>query len=159
MSFTHIHLLLNHFPVVGSVIGLALIAFALYRRNNDLLKASFGLFVGLAVIGLAVYFTGESAEEVVESLPGFSAAITEQHEEAALVATVALGAFGVLALFALVIFRKHIVPRWISVASLVAALAVNGVMGYAAMLGGQVRHTEVRSGAAVPNSISSESDN
>jgi len=157
MSFTHIHLLLNHFPVIGSVIGVALIAFATYRKNSNLVKVSLGLFVVLAAIGLVVYFTGESAEEAVEHLPGFSEAITEKHEEVALVATIAMSAFGALALGALVALRRHVVPRWISLGSLVAAIAVSGVMSYTAMLGGQVRHTEVRSGSAVSGAQPSES--
>ncbi len=158
MSFTHIHLLLNHFPVIGSVIGLTLIGYALYRRNSDLTKVSLALFVVLAAIALVVYFTGEPAEEAIENIAGFSEAITEQHEEAALVATIVMGTFGALALSALMVFRTRTVPRWISLVSLVAALAVNGVMGYAAMLGGQVRHTEVRNGAAAIGAPGTQGD-
>jgi hypothetical protein len=43
MSLTHMHLLLNHFPVIGSMIGIALLGFALVRKSSELAKASLGL--------------------------------------------------------------------------------------------------------------------
>jgi uncharacterized membrane protein len=146
MSFTHVHLLLNHFPVIGTFMGIALLAVALLRRSSELGKVSLGVFAALAVISVIVYFTGEPAEEAIEKLPGFSEAITERHEEFALIATIALAAFGGLALAALAVFRKRTLPRWVTLASFALSLVAGGFMGYTAMLGGQVRHTEVRTG-------------
>ena len=148
MSFTHLHLLLNHFPVIGTIIGIALLGIAVLRRNNELTKTTLGLFAALGVISVVVYFTGEPAEEAIEKLPGFSEAITERHEEFALAATIVLASFGALALGALAVFRKKSLPRWVTLSSLVLALASGAVMSYTAMLGGQVRHTEVRAGNA-----------
>ena len=149
MSFTHIHLLLNHFPVIGTVLGIALLAVALIRRSSELSKVSLGLFAALAAISVVVYFTGEPAEEAIEKLPGFSESITERHEEFALIATIVLSSFGALALSALAVFRRKSLPRWVTLSSLALALASGGVMGYTAMTGGQVRHTEVRGDALV----------
>ena len=146
MSLTHLHLLLNHFPVIGTIIGIALLGIAVARKSTELMKTTLGLFAVLGVITLIVYFTGEPAEEAVENLPGFSEAITERHEEFALVATIVLASFAALALGALAFFRGKALPRWVSLFTLVFALASGAVMGYTAMLGGQVRHTEIRSG-------------
>ena len=148
MSLTHLHLLLNHFPVIGTIIGIALLGFAVARRNSDLTKTTLGLFAALGVITVIVYFTGEPAEEAIERLPGFSEAITERHEEFALIATIVLASFGALALSALAVFRGKSIPRSVTLFSLVLALASGAVMGYTAMLGGQVRHTEIRAGNA-----------
>ena len=149
MSLTHIHLLLNHFPVIGTIIGLALLAVAIARKNTELTKVAFGLFAALGVITVIVYFTGEPAEEAIESLPGFSEAITERHEDFALMATIVLASFGALALSVLAVFCGKSLPRWVTPFSLVLALASAAVMGYTAMLGGQVRHTEIRTGTGV----------
>ena len=149
MSFTHIHLLLNHFPVIGTALGIALLAVALIRKSSELSKVSLGLFAALAAISVIVYFTGEPAEAAIEKLPGFSETITERHEEFALIATIVLASFGALALSALAVFRKKLLPRWVTLSSLALALASGGVMGYTAMTGGQVRHTEVRTSPAV----------
>lgn len=150
MSFTHIHLFLNHFPVIGMVIGIALLAVALMRRSSELSKVSLGLFAALGAISVIVYFTGEPAEHAIEKLPGFSEAITERHEEFALAATIVLASFGALTLTALAVFRRKSMPRWLTLISFAISLVAGGMMGYTALLGGQVRHTEVR--ADVPAS-------
>jgi uncharacterized membrane protein len=144
MSAPHIHLLLNHFPVIGMLIVIALLGVAALRRSSELAKVSLGLLVVLAATAIAVFLTGEPAEEAIENLPGFSESITERHEEFALFATIALGAVGTLALGVLVFLRKRAVPRWLTMMSFALSLVVGGMMTYTAMLGGQVRHTEVR---------------
>jgi uncharacterized membrane protein len=148
MNATHLHLLLNHFPIVGAVLGVFLFGLALLRNSAELAKVAFGLFVLLGVIGGVVYITGGSAEEAVEHLPGFSSALLERHEDAALVATVLMGVAGVIAALLLVSFRRRAVPRWMLTAALLVAVSSVGVIGYAANLGGQIRHTEIRSGVA-----------
>lgn len=147
MSFTHLHLLLNHFPVIGAVLGIALLGFAILRSNDVLGKTSLWLFAMLGAVSVAVYFTGEPAEEAIEKLPGFSESITERHEEFAQLATIAFALFGATALGALAFFRKKSLPRSLMVGALVLSIVAGGMMGYTALLGGQVRHTEIRSGA------------
>jgi uncharacterized membrane protein len=154
MSLTHFHLLLNHFPVVGSFIVVGLLAFAVARKSGEITRVSLGLFVALGAIALVVYLTGEPAEGAIEKLPGFSERITEQHEEFALAATIVLEIIGAIALTILVWMRNRELPRWITIASFAMSLAAAGMMGYTAMLGGQVRHTEVRPGAAAAPEIS-----
>ena len=39
MNIAHLHLMLNHFPVVGSVIVALLLVLALYRRSDELGRA------------------------------------------------------------------------------------------------------------------------
>jgi uncharacterized membrane protein len=153
MSFTHLHLLLNHFPVIGTIIGVALLGFALIRRNSDIGKLALGMFVVLAATSIAVYLTGEPAEDAIEKLPGFSKQITERHEEFALVATIALSVFGALALGVLFVFRKKELPRWTMLGTFALSICAAGLMGYTALLGGQVRHTEVRASSAAAPAI------
>jgi drug/metabolite transporter (DMT)-like permease len=143
------HLLLNHFPVIGTIIVIALLGAAIVWRNNSLAKTSLGLLAALGAIALMVYFTGEPAEESIEHLPGFSETITERHEEFALAATIALASIGTLALGALLRLRKREIPKWVTVSAFTLSLIAGGMMGYTAMLGGQIRHTEVRPGAVV----------
>lgn len=148
MSIVHLHLWLNHVPVVGSIIGIALLGYALVRRNSELSKLSLALFVLLGAVAIAVFFTGEPAEEAVQRLPGFSESITERHEELALFSTIALVGFGVVGLAALAYYRRRLLPRWIAAASLAVSLTIGGLLAATANLGGQIRHSEIRSGAA-----------
>ena len=149
MSSIHLHLLLNHVPVIGSVLGVLLLAAALARRSDELGKAALGLFTLLAAASVVVFFTGEPAEELVEKLPGFSEAVTERHEDVALIAVVAMGLTGLFCLVTLAVFRRRPLARWVTPIALVASLGTVGIMGYTANLGGQIRHTELRASTAV----------
>jgi uncharacterized membrane protein len=144
MNIVHLHLVLNHLPVIGASLGVLLLAAALLRRSEELSRVSLVLFVLLGVASVVVYLTGEPAEEAVEKLAGFSKSILERHEDAALLATIAMGGVGVLALLALFAFRRRPIPRWATGTGLVLALSVATLMGYTANLGGQIRHTEIR---------------
>jgi uncharacterized membrane protein len=146
MSSVHFHLLLNHFPVIGTLIVIGLLAVAILRRSNDVAKASLALLAALGVISVLVFLTGEPAEETIENLPGFSEAVTEKHEEFALAATIALASIGAFSLATLTVFRKREIPRWLTLGVFMLSLVGGAMMGYTAMLGGQVRHTEVRTG-------------
>ena len=147
MNSIHLHLLLNHVPVIGAVLGLALLCVAFFRRSDELAKFALGTFAVLAGVSVAVFLTGEPAEELVEKLPGFSEALTERHEEAALVATVTMGLVGALSAAGLIAYRARALARWVVPTMLVLALSVTATMGYAANLGGQIRHTEIRGSA------------
>lgn len=109
------------------------------------------MFVVIGLAAIAVYFTGEAAEEAVENLPGVSEQLIERHEEAALVATVILGAFGLYALLVLGLLRWRNIPRWLNTINLVAALVASGAVVWTAGLGGQIRHTEIRADASAVN--------
>ena len=147
MSIVHIHLLLNHVPVVGAALGAVLLAYAVIRRSSEVAKLSLALFAALAVLTVAVFFTGEPAEEAIEHLPGFSDASVEAHEELALLSTIAFVALGALGLTALVYFHRRLLPRWVAVTGLALSLTISGMMAVTANLGGQIRHSEIRADA------------
>jgi uncharacterized membrane protein len=146
MSLVHLHLFLNHVPVIGTLVALFLFAAAIFLREAVSMRFALGFSVAIALVAVAVYFTGEPAEEAVEKLAGVSERIIEQHEEAAELSTIAMSMFGALALVALVIFRKRRMPRWVGAAGFAGTIVLSALMGWTANLGGQIRHTEIRSG-------------
>jgi hypothetical protein len=147
MNFVHLHLMASHVPVIGVLLLVPLIAFALVRRSDELGKVSLWGLAFVAASAIAVYLTGEPTEEGVESLAGISKGMIEQHEELALVATIVLGIVGLLALVALFRSRKRSLPRGIVVAALFSVVAISGLFGWTANLGGKIRHSEIGSGA------------
>lgn len=145
MTWAHLHLVLNHVPVVGLPIALLLLAVALLRRSTELAKTSLALLALVAAVTIVVQLTGESAEELVEHLPGVSESLVEHHEEAALMATIGMSVLGLVALVVLVRFRAAAtIPSWIGGGILLLGILVGGFMGWTANLGGQIRHTEIR---------------
>jgi hypothetical protein len=105
------------------------------------------------VLAVATFLTAEPAEEAVEGLTGVSESLVERHEEAALLATIILGAFGGLSLGALLWFRRRALPRAVTLLLLAVALVPTGAMAWTANLGGQIRHTEVRPGATAAGPV------
>jgi uncharacterized membrane protein len=157
MNWAHIHLLLNHLPLVGTIFGVLLLLLALLRKSEELKRVSLGIFVLTALLALPVYFTGEPAEKVVEYLPGVEEPLIERHENTALFALLMAGGAGVVALAGLILFRRaEKLPGWIVAATLVLSLATSGLMGWTANLGGQIRHTEVRDGFTAPAETETE---
>jgi hypothetical protein len=103
--------------------------------------------IGTALAGTAAKFTGESAEDAIRRFPGVVREVIHDHEETADVAFIAAGIVGVLAQGALARWRRVPVPRGATVVMLIATAVVAGSMVYTGLLGGRVRHTEVRPGA------------
>lgn len=143
----HLHLMLNHAPVIGAPLVLLLLTVGLWRGSRDLVTVSLVLVLGLAVTAALVYFTGEPAEEAVEHAPWFREALVETHEEHALVSLVASLVTGALAAASLVFRRRGGETRWLPRA-VWAALAVSTLLfAWTAWSGGRIRHDELRSTA------------
>jgi uncharacterized membrane protein len=140
----HMHLVLNHVPVIGTVIALGLLAWAVLDRDERVGRASLGLLAVLAALAVVAFLTGEPAEEAVEGVAGISEAVVERHEEAALRATIALGVVGALSLAALLLRRGRSLSRGVMLGVLALGLVPAGAMTHAAYLGGQIRHSEIR---------------
>ena len=149
MSPAHWHLMLNHIPLLGLAIGALLLTYGVWRRHDEVQRASLGLIAVAGLSAIAVYWTGEPAEEVVEGLANVSHDALEAHEHFAIYALVGGIATGVVALGTLLYggLRRSL-ARWTVLLTLVLALATTGLLGYTASLGGKISHPELR-GAAV----------
>ena len=146
MSWGHVHLLLNHVPVIGTFLCLLLLLVAFVRKSEELKKVTLGLFVLIALVTIPVYLTGEPAEDMVEKIPGISKAMIDQHEESALFSMIAVEVAGVIALAGLLLFRsKKGLGNLLAIVTLVFSLVTGGLLAWTSNLGGQVRHTEISS--------------
>lgn len=147
MSIVHLHLILNHVPLIGMTFVLLILGVAMWRRNDGMGRLGLAVMVGLAAVTAVVFLSGEPAEEAIESITGISEAMIHPHEEAAEASLIATLITGVLALIALGIYRRRALPRWVTGAAFTAALVACSTLGWTANLGGQIRHTEI--GASV----------
>jgi uncharacterized membrane protein len=151
MNPAHLHLILNHIPVLGTVFGMALIAWALFRKSEELKRVSLGVFVVIALLAVPAYLTGEPTEEVVEHLPGVDKPAIEEHEEAAMFAFAGVLVLGAGALGGLIFpWRGKPVPNLVSIGALVLSVIVFAMMVRTANLGGLIRHPELRSDFRAP---------
>ncbi len=83
MDATHFHLVSTHFPIVGTIIGIGILAYGNYSNNDSIQKVALITFIAMAILTIPVFLTGEEAEETVEHISGVSETIIEEHEELA----------------------------------------------------------------------------
>ena len=145
MNPAHVHLLLNHIPVVGIWLGIALYLVALARKP-EWRSLSLGVFALMAVLTIPAYLSGEPAEEMIHGLPGVSEATVEAHEKAAVPALIAMLVLGAVAAGGLMRFRAAASwSRGYGWIVLILALIAGGLIGRTANLGAHIRHPEIRS--------------
>jgi hypothetical protein len=156
MSGVHIHLLVNHAPILGAFFALALLVASFVYAPEVLRRTALVVLVGVALAAAAANYSGEPAEDAVRGLPGVRRAVIHDHEEMAELSFWAAGALGVVALAAMARWRRTPMSRPATLAVLAGTLAVSGMMAYTGLLGGRVRHTEVRPGATPEDAITIE---
>lgn len=145
MNSAHLHLILIHFPVAGTVSGILLLGYALARKSDELVRASLWVFAITALFAIGVFLTGDGAEKIVERLPGTFEAVVERHEAMAAISFVAIEIAGAAAMAGLFFSRRYNkINRWYITSFLALAVITAGLVGEAASLGGQIRHTEIR---------------
>ncbi len=149
MDSLYIHLVLNHFPVIGTVVGIAVLVLGFLTGSDAVKRTSLVIVAAMAIMTVPVYLTGEPAEERVENAAGVSKPLIEEHEDAAKLAFAAMGVAGFVALGALLIsFRLARFANFGFGAALVVSLAAFGLVARTAGVGGQIRHAEIRAGSA-----------
>lgn len=151
MNGAHLHLVLNHFPVIGLVFCLAMLAAGILRKSEELTRTGMVFLIAVAVIAIPVYLTGEPAHEIVEGLAGVSEDVMHSHEDAGLLALITTEVIGAFALLGLLMYRRpRSLPRWLPSALLVLVIALTGWVGWTSYLGGQINHPEARPDFVVP---------
>lgn len=147
MNQTHIHLLITHLPIFGSILGGTVLAYGLLTKSNETKIASYILFVISAIGAGVAYLTGERAEETIENLlPGVLASVIKQHEESASISLVALIILGVVALTGIFTIKKLNWSKNLGMVTLLISLISFGLIAYTGYLGGRIRHTEISGG-------------
>ena len=147
MNQTYLHLIFSHLPIFGSMLGGLVLAHALWTKSNQTKIAAYYLLI-ISSIGAGVsYLTGEGAEETIENLQVVSESIIEKHEDFALYALIGLIILGLSSLVGLfVTLKKHSLIRVVAIFTLVLSLVSFGLVARTGYLGGQIRHSEIRSG-------------
>jgi uncharacterized membrane protein len=146
MTQTHIHLLITHLPIFGSIFGGLILGYGLFVKSNQTILTAYYLLIISTIGSVIAYLTGEEASELVEKIPGINKAMIETHEEFALVALVSLIILGVASLIGVFLTLKDtLISRTFATVTLVASFISFGLIARTGYLGGQIRHTELNS--------------
>lgn len=157
MNDAHLHLLVNHFPIIGTLFGLGILITGLLLKNNSVKNTSYILFVVASIFAAFSMGTGEGAEELIEDLPNIGKQIIHEHEEIAekfAILMYVTGFFGLLSLYTSI--KNHKFAKTISYITLAFALFAAILAKSVGATGGEIRHTEIRSAS---DSFSNENAN
>jgi uncharacterized membrane protein len=144
MNPTHVHLLITHLPIFGSILGAIVLVYGLATKTQQTLVAAYLLFVLSGIGSFIANQTGEAAEETVEHMQGISERLVHEHEESAEVTVVAMAILAVLSVIAMIlIFRKSSFSFSFAGVIFVLSLICFGLAARTGYLGGQIRHTEI----------------
>ncbi|MEO8447684.1 MAG: hypothetical protein ABI528_09330 [bacterium] len=146
MNAAHLHLVINHFPVIGSAIAIFVLLIGILKKSDDIKKVSLMILVLTALVTIPVYLTGDDAQAKIEgNYEDVEEDLIDAHEDFALYSFIVMDIAGAVALIALFTYRKpKALPNSIAYALLLILLISNGMMAYTANLGGKIHHPEIR---------------
>ena len=144
MNKAHLHMVFNHFPIIGLFFGVGILAYGLLKKQTILVNTAYVIFIICMIMGKATMMTGEGAEEIVEEL-GISHSIIHDHEEIAETFMKLLYVLGLTSIFGLITnTKKHAKAYLLGYLTLTIAVASAVVSTYVGNSGGEIRHTEIR---------------
>jgi uncharacterized membrane protein len=153
MNDAHLHMVVNHFPIIGTIFGFGILIIGLVLKNKTLINTSYVLFIVAAIFAALSMGTGEGAEELVEDMPNIGKQIIHEHEELAEKLAIVLYALASLSLLGLYLnFKNNIKAKLLSF--FIVAISTIGLFlaQKVGTSGGEIRHTEIRVNASTLNS-------
>lgn len=153
MDLAHLHLLINHFPIVGTLIGTVIMLYALVKKEKVLQRTVLVLWIVLAAMSPLVMNTGEEAEHKVEEMAGINHDTIHEHKDASQFAYWLMIGLGVISLAAISLYKMGSDITTITKISFVISLFAATSMIRTGYLGGLIRHTEMQT---VTSSTSTE---
>ncbi len=146
MNSAHLHLVLNHFPVIGTMITLFILAIGIMKKSDDVKKTAMLVLILTSLVTIPVYLSGDKAQEKIEgAYEDVDESFIDAHEDFALYSFIAMDIVGAIAVMSMFLYRK---PKELSnsfaILMFALILIVNGMMAYTANLGGKIHHPEIR---------------
>lgn len=155
MNEAHVHLLINHFPVIGVFMGAIWLTFARFTSRDSAIPHSLWLLLISGVLVLPAYQSGEAAEEFWEGNQREEGTYVEDHEEAAEMALVVGLLTGIGAALSLWTRKKGLKQSGMALgATLVLSWVGVAALSLTANSGGMISHQELRYEAGVKEETS-----
>jgi hypothetical protein len=144
MDWPYIHVTINHFPIILSVVGTAVLALALITRRRGVWLYSVAT---LTLAGLSAYpadFTGDEASHAIRNTWWVVRAAVHEHDQAASFALAALLIVGAVSAYTWWrMLRKEttgLPPKWLQWTVSLLAIWSLSVVVRTAYLGGKILH-------------------
>ena len=154
MEPTHVHLLINHYPIFATFIGFAILLFGLIKNNQTARVIAYVIFVSAAFVSFLAFQSGEGAEDIIEKLLPESEQYLEAHEKAAEIVlwfAIGLGLLSAIAIYTTI--KQKLIEKKIGLTILVASVISIAFFAYVGSLGGKIVHAELRGNPTITNTI------
>lgn len=146
IDFVHLHLLLNHFPVIGTIVGASLFLLSFLVHAQGLRRSSLIVLVAMALLTIPAFITGVGAQVKLTGAPGISNALIMRHLGSAELSVWFMEITGALAVIALWRSGQHgTAARWNTLAVVLCVLMTVVLMARTGNTGGDIRRVEVSS--------------
>lgn len=139
----HLHVLLNHIPVIGLPVMAILLAWGLVRKEEAVIRAALLGAIVIAIGTFIVNLTGDPAIDDIRHLPWFQKSVVRAHEDAGDKTNYLAIVAGVAALVTLVMSRGgKMISRKLALLSLGLLVFAAMCAAWAGWEGGKIRHDE-----------------
>jgi uncharacterized membrane protein len=152
MNGAHLHLIICHIPIIGAGFTTLLIVFGLFQKSKEVKRTSLWFALITGVSALITYMTGDSAEEIVKTIPGITESLIDPHESMAMFYMISLLLIGAVALAGLFLSRASSdMLHKFTIIVLVLNILVTFLAYKTGLTGGKIRHTEIENTTQVKN--------
>ena len=159
MNDAHLHMIVNHFPIIGTILGLLVLIGGIYFRSISIKNTSYFLFIIATVFTVFSMATGEGAEELVEDMPAIGHEIIHNHEELAEKLAILMYLLGIVSFIGLITnIKNHAKAKFFSYVILIIAIVAVFLSTKVGTSGGEIRHTEIRPDAVLLNTYSKSTE-
>lgn len=159
MNQAHVHLAINHLPIILPIAGVLIVIGGIIFRSELVKRMGFFLFIVGAIATLPSMNSGEGAEEIAENIAGVTEDFIHEHEEKAEVFAIFSYILGALSLFGIwASWKTKSYSKILSFAIVLFAGIVLFLGKQTGTSGGEIRHTEIRTGQAAQSSGESEEE-
>lgn len=146
MNWAYLHLVINHFPIIGVIIGMLITGTGYFIKNQTVTLTGLATLLFAALASVFAFLTGDPAEDLLKSMPEIPASLISRHEDIASVAMYLILPTGILSALGLYnAIKKEKTNRIIILLTVVFSVLASAAMVYAGRTGGQIRHSEFRS--------------
>lgn len=146
MNAAHVHLVVNHLPIIFPLVGVIVMLTGLITKSAPVKRTAFLIFILGALSAVAAMSTDERAEDVIEKIDRISEPYIEIHEEKAEIFAVFSYILGGISLLGLWFnFKQKNFSHIASIGTLAFAIATLFFAQQTGTSGGEIRHTEIRS--------------
>jgi uncharacterized membrane protein len=149
MNAAHVHLLVNHLPILFPLAGIMVLVIGFTTKSDSVKRASYILFILGACGAFIAMQSGERTEEIAESI-GLSNYFIERHEESAEVFAIVsyiLGSISILGFWA--VTKQKSFATALGMVILNVAVIAMYFAKETGTTGGEIRHTEIRTDSTI----------